>query len=140
MTTASRPAISMPGAAQDLDRGVGRRRQEAVVAEAQQAGVERVDAVDVLGRVDGVDDRAQPDRRRQRHLDDDAVDARVVVELADRGRRPLRLGRLAFELDEAGVDADLGAASQDPLEIDRRRRVAPDDHDARARAAGRRAR
>ena len=81
MTTASLPAISMPGAAQDLDRGVGRRRQEAVVAEAQEAGVERVDAVDVLGRVDGVDDRAQADRRRQRHLDDDAVDGGVVVEL-----------------------------------------------------------
>ena len=51
-------------AAQDLDRGMGRRRQEAVVAEAQQTGVERVDAVDVLGRIDGVDDRAQADRRR----------------------------------------------------------------------------
>ena len=63
-----------PGPPQDLDRGVGRRRQEPVVAEAEEAGVERVDPVDVLGRVDGVDDRAQPDRRRQRHLDDDAVD------------------------------------------------------------------
>ena len=76
-----------PGPAQDLDRGMGRRRQEAVVAEAEQAGVERVDAVDVLGRVDRVDDRAQADRRRERHLDDDAVDRRVGVELADGRRR-----------------------------------------------------
>ena len=79
MTTASSPAISIAGAPQDLDRGVGRGRQEPVVAEPEQAGVQRMDAVDVLGRVDRVDDRAQPDRRRQRHLDDDAVD--------DAGRR-----------------------------------------------------
>ena len=101
MTTASAPGDLDPGAAQDLDRGVGRRRQEAVVAEAQQAGVERVDAVDVLGRIDGVDDRAQPDRRRERHLDDDAIDRRVVVEVADRSAATRRLGGLALELDEA---------------------------------------
>ena len=114
--------------AQDLDRGVGRGRQEPVVAEAQQPGVERVDAVDVLVRIDGVDDGAQADRRRQRHLDDDAIDAGVRVELADRGDdRGLR--RLAFELDEAGVDPDLGAAADDLLEVDGRGRVAPDDDD-----------
>ena len=87
MTTASLPCDLDPGPAQDLDRGVGGRRQEAVVAEAEEAGVERMDAVDVLGRIDRVDDRAQADRRRQRHLDDDAVDRRVVVELADGGGR-----------------------------------------------------
>ena len=75
------------GPTEDLERGVGRRREEPVVAEAEQAGVERMDAVDVLGRVDGVDDRPQADRRRKRHLDDDPVDLRVGVELADRGRR-----------------------------------------------------
>ena len=47
------------GPAQDLDRGVGRRGQEAVVAEPQEAGVQRVDPVDVLGRIDRVDDRAR---------------------------------------------------------------------------------
>ena len=136
MTTASRPGDLDPGPAQDLDRGVGRRRQEAVVAEAEQAGVERMDAVDVLGRIDRVDDRAQADRRRERHLDDDAVDRRVVVEVADR-RDDRRLGRLALELDEPGVDADLGAAAQDPLEVDGRRGVAPDDDDGAGPAAGR---
>ena len=58
----------------------------------------------------------------ERHLDDDAIDGRVVVELADRGRH-LGLGRLALELDEAAIDPDLGAAAQDPLEVDGRRRV-----------------
>ena len=73
------------GPAEDLDRGMRGGRQEAFIAEAEQAGVERMDAVDVLGRVDRVDDGAQPDRRRQRHLDDDPVDRRVVVQVADRG-------------------------------------------------------
>ena len=75
-----------PGPAQDLDRRVRGRRQEAVIAEAQEPGVERVDPVDVLGRVDGVDDRPQPDGRRERHLDDDAIDGRIVVERTDRRR------------------------------------------------------
>ena len=117
-----------PGAAQDLDRRMRGRGQEAVVAEAEQAGVQRMDAVDVLGRVDRVDDRAQPDRRRQRHLDDDPVDTRVLVEgpdlLDDAGLRCL-----ALDLDEAGIDADLRAESQDLLEVDRRRSVLADDHD-----------
>ena len=47
------------------------------------------------------------------------------------------LGRLALELDEAGVDPDLRAAAQDLLEVDRRRGVAPDDDDGAGRAAGR---
>ena len=103
MTTASRPGDLDPGSAQDLDRRMRGRRQEAVIAQAQQAGVERVDAVDVLGRIDGVDDRAQPDRRRERHLDDQAVDRRVGVDGPDR-RDDGGLGRLALELDELGVD------------------------------------
>ena len=116
--------------------------QEAVVAQPEEPGVERVDAVDVLGRVDRVDDRAQADRRRERHLDDDAVDGRVVVELAD-GGDDAGLRRFAFELDEAGVDADLGAAPQDPLEVDGGRGIAAHDDHAETRrpaAAGREAR
>ena len=62
---------------QDLDRGVGGRRQEPVVAEAEQAGVARVDAVDVLGRIERVDDGRERDPLGQRHLDDDPGDERV---------------------------------------------------------------
>ena len=115
-----------PGPAEDLDGRMGGGGQEAVVAQPEEPGVERVDAVDVLGRIDRVDDRAQADRRRERHLDDDAVDGRVVVELAD-GGDDAGLRRFAFELDEAGVDADLGAAPQDPLEVDGGRGIAADD-------------
>ena len=54
-----------------LDRGLGTGGQEAFVAERHQARVERVDAVDVLGRQDRVGDRRQRDVPRQRLLDDD---------------------------------------------------------------------
>ena len=57
-----------------------------------------------------------------------ALRSRIV---ADHGR----LGRLALELDELGVDADLGAAAQDPLEVDGRRGVAPDDDHGQTRRA-----
>ena len=87
MTTARLPSISIAGSTQDLDRGVGRRRQEAVVAEPEQAGVQRMDPVDVLGRIDRVDDAPQPDRRRERHLDDDPVHRRVGVQRRGSSRR-----------------------------------------------------
>ena len=91
-----------PGAAQDLDRGMRRRRQEAVVPKAQQPRVEWMDPVDVLGGIDRVDDRTQADGRWQRHLDDDSVDTGVPVQgpdlLDDAG-----LGRLALDLHETGV-------------------------------------
>ena len=45
-----------------------------------------------------------------------------------------RLGRLALEFDEAGIDADLRAAAQDPLQVDHRRGVTTDDDDAQGRA------
>jgi hypothetical protein len=126
------PAFDLdPAPSQDLDRGVGRRREEPVVAKPQQAGVQRVDPVDVLRRVDRVDDGSEPDRRRQRHLDDDPVDERVRVEgCDDLGHAALR--RLALDLDEPPTDADQVAALEDLLEVDRRRRLATDDHDREA--------
>ena len=71
----ARPSIWMPERLQDLDRGVGRRRQEPLVAEAQQAGVAadgsrrcpwpgRCASIDGPQRIAG----------RQRHLDDDPGD------------------------------------------------------------------
>ena len=93
-----------PGAAQDLDGGMGGRRQEPVIAEPQQPGIERMDAVDVLGRIDRVDDRAQPDRRRQRHLDDDPVDGRVGVELAEgRDDRPASVASPSSSTNPASI-------------------------------------
>ena len=61
---------------------------------------------------------------------------RVVVERRGSAAVDAGLGRLAVELDEAGVDADLRAAAQDPLEVDHRRRVAC-RRSRRARPGGR---
>jgi hypothetical protein len=44
-----------PGATQDLDGSMGGRGQEPVVAQAKESGVQRVDPVDVLRRVDRID-------------------------------------------------------------------------------------
>jgi hypothetical protein len=120
------------GPAKDLDGGVGGRRKEPVIAEAEQPGVERVDPVDVLRRIDRVDDAPQPDGRRQRHLDDDPVDRRIVVERPD-GLDEACLRRLTVDLDETAIDPDLLAAPQDLLQIHHRRRVAPADHDGEDR-------
>ncbi len=68
---------------EELDRGLGGRRQEAVVPLGQQARVLGMEPVDVLGRIDGVDHPAERDVRGQWHLDDDAVHARVVVQPLD---------------------------------------------------------
>ena len=107
ITTASAPVDLDAGPMDHLQRRVGRGRDEALVAEAQQAGVQRMDAVDVLERVDGVDDGPQPDARGKRHLDDDPVDLRVVVEPLDRrGELALLLrGGPALDVDERALDA-----------------------------------
>jgi hypothetical protein len=47
-----------------LERRVGRCRDEAFVSEAEQPGVQRVDAVDVLQRIDRIDDDPEADTRR----------------------------------------------------------------------------
>jgi hypothetical protein len=72
-----------PGALQELDGGMRGRRQEAVVPEGQEARVERMDAVDVLRRIEDLDDRRQWDPLGKRHLDDDPGDHRVAVQDID---------------------------------------------------------
>ena len=60
-----------------------RARHQRVEAGRKPAGVHRMEAVDVLGRVDRLDHPRRVDLRRQRQLDQDPVDLRVGVELAD---------------------------------------------------------
>src|SRR4029450_3884924 len=79
-----------PLAAQQLDGADGGAGGGGGGAAQQQPSlVPRVQAVDVLGRVDGVLDldRVQPGRQRQ--LDQDAVDAVVGVEGGHRGQHVL---------------------------------------------------
>ena len=83
------------------------------------------------GGVDRVDDGPQRDARGERHLDDDPVDGRVVVERLDLESQDLARathGQLVDPADRTDVLTRL----QDLLEVDRRRRVAADeDHDER---------
>ena len=113
-----------PGALQQLDRGMGGGRQEPLVAERHQPRVPWVQAVDVLGRVERVDHGRERDPLGERHLDDDAGDRLVGVELLDlapdgRGRRTTR------DLDQPALDADRRARPQDLVQVDGGRRVAP---------------
>ena len=116
-----------------LDRGVGGGGEEAAEAEPEEAGVHRVDPVDVLGRVDRVDHRAKADTRREGHLDDDPGDVRVHVEVADRrgdaGLRGALVGFVPLDLDESAADPGRIAGPQDLAKVDRRWRVAPDEDD-----------
>ena len=78
----------------ELDRVLGehrhhaerRRRDERRPAEVELAGVERMEAVDVLRRRDRADDLRLVDVLRQRQLDEDRVDLAV----ARSARRPSR--------------------------------------------------
>ena len=106
---------------------------------ASRPDVDRVEAVDVLQRVDPLDDRPLVDLRRQGKLDEDAVDRRVGVEPVDR-RRAARPGwssagsrsdvavhpgglagvLLVADVDLAGrvvADEDDGQAGHDPRHL-----------------------
>ena len=138
-------------AMEHLDRGVRGRRQEALVAEPEQTGIQGMDPVDVLGRVDRVDDGAEPDRGRERLLDDDPGDRRIVVQLPDRTDRPgLELGApsgvgrdvigrdvVLLDLDQPATDPGGLARPQDLTEVDGRRRVATDEDDDQRRGVHR---
>ena len=54
-----------------------------VLADREATGIDNVKAVDVLGRIDGRDDRLAVDMVGQRQLDEDAVDRIVGVEAFD---------------------------------------------------------
>ena len=72
---------------QQLQAAERRARDEAGEADGEPAGVDRVEAVDVLVGIDGEDDRVGVDMRRQRQLDEDPVDRGVGVEAVDQGEQ-----------------------------------------------------
>ena len=128
-------AADQVGAADDdgvhaLQRGVHALRQDDAAerrawrqrgkAAGEPAGIVRVQPVDILGRIDGVDDGFGIDRFRQRQLHENAVHGGIAVELRDQrqqvglrdiGRQPvlerghaggLGLRVLAADIDLAG--------------------------------------
>ena len=91
------PLERAPRSASSRRDDAGRRaRHERRPPLVEEADVGRVEAVDVLGRVDEVEEGAPVERRRQRQLEQDAVDVLVGVELRDErgelGRRVVAAG------------------------------------------------
>jgi hypothetical protein len=72
-------------ARQQAHHARGRAGAQQGDALGEPADVVGMEAVDVLGRVDGLDDPACVELRGERQLDQDAVDGRVLVEPGDQG-------------------------------------------------------
>ena len=103
----------------ELDAADRRTRRQRRQARRQPTGIERMKAIDVLGRIDGGDDARRIDLRRQRQLHQDAVHGGIGVELADKteqlvgaGRgRQMKIERLHADFDDgARLAADIGFA------------------------------
>ena len=121
-----------PRTLEDLDRSLGRCRQEAVVAEREQAGIAGVDAVDVLRRVDRIDHCPQRDVSWERHLDDDARHGRIRVETLDLVADCVG-SYVRSDPDKPPEYAHLLAGPQDLLQIHGRRCVRADEDDSQCR-------
>lgn len=79
------------GTLQQLDDSVGRAGPDQRIALCEPSDVVGMEAVDVLCRIDRLDDRVRIDVIRQRQLDQDAI-GRVAVEVGD-DREQFGLGR-----------------------------------------------
>ncbi len=89
-----------------VDAGGRARLEERILAEEKFPDVDRVEAVDVLAEIDRAEDFLLLEVARQRRLDEDAVDFRIVVEPVDQVEQFL-LGGFLFQHDRVGADADL---------------------------------
>ena len=127
ITTASLPGGSMSYARSSSMQPGRRRRHVDRRAEIEIAGVERVEAVDVLRRRDGVRHPRLVHVRRQRELHEDPVDLVVVVQPVDE-REHVVLARVGREAHVAGVDPGLGRRLVLRGDVDVRGRVVADEH------------
>ena len=105
-------------------------------AEVELAGVERMEAVDVLRRLDRADHPRLVDVARQRQLHEDGVDPRVVVELGDL-REQVVLGGLCRKTEVGGVDAGLDRGLVLEADVDLGRRIVADEDGDEADVADR---
>ena len=102
--------------------------------EASRPSVQRVEAVDVLARIDGEEHAILADPRREGELDEDAVDGRVRVELGHEAEH-LVLGGGRGEPVEPAAHADLVRHLLLVARVDLARGVVADEHDGEARRA-----
>ena len=94
--------------------------------EEEQARVQRVEAVDVLRRIDGARDLGLVHMRGQRELHEDPVHSVVRVQLLEQVEDLALLGRLGKAV-VARVDPGLGGRLVLPADVDVRRRIVADE-------------
>ena len=109
-------------------RGAG---HEIEIADHDLADVDRMERIDVLPRVDGVDDGLLRDVLRHRHLTQDTRDLGAFVELRDQAEQLLLRGLLGQGVLFA-VKAALLAGALLVAHIDLAGRVVADDNDRKA--------
>ena len=112
---------------QELHAADGRRGDVERRPEVEVAGVDGMEAVDVLVRRDGVRHLRLVDVPRQRKLHEDPVDLVVRVQLVDEGEH-VGLRGVGRQPDVAGVDPRLGRCLVLPRDVDVRGRVVADEH------------
>ena len=110
-------------------RGAG---DEPGPADGQQAGVLGVEAVDVLARVDPLDDPSFVDVVRQRQLHEEAVDGRIGVEGLD-GVEQIGLGHVGRQSADLAAHAGLAAGVLLAADVDLAGRILADQDDRQPR-------
>ena len=115
----------------DPERG---RTDEVRPSEREQPGADRMEAVDVLGRVDRLDGRRLVQVRRQRRLDEEAVDCVVGVQLRDDGQQLLLCDLSRQPLVER-LDAGLAGGLLLERDVDVRGGIVADQHRRQTDAA-----
>src|SRR4029077_12044149 len=91
-----------------------------------------MEAIDVLGGIDGVDDGLRVDMRRQRELDEDAVNGDIGIEPADQ-RQQLRLARRRGEVVGKGGETGGSGLALLVADIDLACRIVADENDGKPR-------
>ncbi len=113
---------------EQLDDAIGRAGSHHWNALREASDVVGMEAVDILHRIDPLDDRGLLDLWRQRQLHQDAVDLRVAVEVIDEGEQRDLRGR-GGQIVRDGADADLLAGAALVAHVNLRGRVMADlDH------------
>ena len=110
------------------DAGKRRARHNARQAGREQPRRQRMEAVDVLGRRDGLDHLARVDLRRQRQLHENAVNGRVLVQPLDQLQQ-LDLGGRCRQLEEQRAHIGGGGLGGLAAHIDFARRIVAHEGD-----------
>ena len=132
--TQSAPAVVTPLACSMYSTPAGVHGAKPSFSPIEQlADVHRMEAVDVLVGTNAANDRVRIDLLRQRHLHEDSVNRRIVVQLVD-DREQLVLRDRRRPTNRLAVHAELDARALLGADVDRARRIVADEHDRQARA------